>query len=160
MKRLLSLVAVLVLLGAGCSSNKISSTQAYTNSFLQITMELPAGWYVAGEEYKPRLYANQACAQSEHPACARLELIEPLKLVTGGTKTFEEGLKRNKTSYTIVDLIQSATVFKVVSDKNADGYSNQYYIFFPQEERVFLASGTSDEGGKKIEDVLATLRLL
>lgn len=158
MKRLLRLVAVLLLLGVGCSSNKISAPQTYTNSFLQIALELPVGWYVGGEKHKPHLYVNQECAQVEHPECTRIEISEALKLVTGGIKTFEDGLKRNKTSYTIVSLIPNATVFKIIS--NIEGYTNQYYTFFPQEERVFMAYGASDEGDKKIEDVLATLRIL
>lgn len=140
MKRLLRLVAVLLLLGVGCSSNKISAPQTYTNSFLQITMELPVGWYVGGEEYKPYLYANQECAQVEHLECTRIEIIEALKLVTGGVKTFEEGLKRDKTPYTIISLIPNATVFKTVFEKNTEDYSNQYYIFFSQEARNTLSS--------------------
>ena len=163
MKRLLTLVAALVLLGVGCSSNKISSPQAYTNSFLQITMELPAGWYVsnnADDEYRPNFYSNKECVETDRTPCTRIELAEAIKLVTGGAKTFEEGLKRNKTSYTIIDLVPNATVFKVVSEKNTDGYTNQYYIFFPQDYRAFMASAISEEGDKEIEDVLATLKLL
>lgn len=163
MKRLLSLFVVLVLMGAGCNSNKISSTQTYSNSFLQITMELPAGWYVsnnADDEYRPNFYSHKECVNTDRTPCTRIEFSEAVKLVTGGAKTFEDGLKRDKTTYTILGIIPNATVFKIVSEKNTDGYTNQYYIFFPQEERVFLASGVSDEGDKKIEDVLATLKIL
>lgn len=140
---------------------KINNSRVYNNSLMQITLELPTGWYVSDQAYAdPHFYANKACTKSDRPQCTVVELIEAIKLLTGGVKTLEDQLKSEGRPYAIINLIPNATVIKTIPEGGAEGYSNQYYIFFSKEERAFVAFGINHEGDKTAEDLLATLKLV